>query len=260
MSSNPYAAPKSAVADAATPPQGDFIAGGRGVPAARGWDWIVGGWDLFKAQPGTWIGLVVVLAAIMIAIGLVPVIGTIVTSVLWPVFAAGVMLGCRAQREGGEIEVGHLFAGFKDKFGVLAAVGAIYLVALLVIALSVGLVTGVGLFALLGGGDPNAADAAGALMTLLLAVLIMFALMLPVMMAIWFAPALVVLDGRGAVEAMKESFSGCLKNIVPMLLYSVVLLVAMVVASIPLGLGWLVLGPVLAASVYVSYRDIYFAS
>ena len=31
----------------------------------------------------------------------------------------------------------------------------------------------------------------------------------------------------------------------------------MIVASIPLGLGWFVLGPVFAASVYASYKDIF---
>jgi hypothetical protein len=29
-------------------------------------------------------------------------------------------------------------------------------------------------------------------------------------------------------------------------------------ASIPFGLGWLVLGPVILGSVYAAYRDIYF--
>jgi uncharacterized membrane protein len=56
---------------------------------------------------------------------------------------------------------------------------------------------------------------------------------------------------------MKASFTGCLRNILPFLLYSVVLFVLSIVASVPLLLGWLVLGPVFAASVYTSYRDIY---
>ena len=43
----------------------------------------------------------------------------------------------------------------------------------------------------------------------------------------------------------------------PFLIYSIVLLVLGIVAAIPLGLGWLVLGPVAIASVYVAYRDIY---
>jgi hypothetical protein len=31
-----------------------------------------------------------------------------------------------------------------------------------------------------------------------------------------------------------------------------------IVATIPVGLGWLVLGPVLLASIYTGYRDIYY--
>jgi uncharacterized membrane protein len=56
---------------------------------------------------------------------------------------------------------------------------------------------------------------------------------------------------------MQESFTGCLRNIVPFLVYGVVMLALSLIASIPLGLGWLVLGPVLAASLYTSYKDIY---
>lgn len=260
MSSNPYATPKAAVADAATPSQGNFVPGGRGVAAGRGWDWIVSGWELFKKQPGMWIGLVVVAMILFIVMALIPLVGSLASMVLGPVFAGGVMLGCKALDEGGELEFGHLFAGFRDKLGILAAVGAIYLVAVVVIALVVGLVTGAGLFALMSGGDPGAGATAGAVMGMLLAVLLMLALLLPVFMAMWFAPALVVLQDRGALDAMKESFAGCLKNIVPFLLYGVVLFVASIIAAIPLGLGYLVLLPVAAGSVYTSYRDIYFTS
>lgn len=260
MSSNPYATPKAAVADAATATQGNFIPGGRGVAAGRGWDWIVSGWGLFKKQPGMWIGIVVVAMILFFVMALIPFLGSLATMVLGPVFAGGVMLGCKALDEGGELEFGHLFAGFKEKLGPLAAVGAIYLVAVIVIALVVGLVTGAGLFALLGGGDPGAGAGAGAVMGLMLAVLLMLALLLPVFMAMWFAPSLVVLQDRGAVDAMKESFAGCLKNIVPFLLYGVVLFVASILAAIPLGLGYLVLLPVAAGSVYTAYRDVYFTS
>jgi len=61
-----------------------------------------------------------------------------------------------------------------------------------------------------------------------------------------------------ALEAMQQSFFGCLKNVLPFLLYGVILFIASVIASIPVLLGWLILGPVLAASVYTAYRDIYF--
>jgi len=255
MSSNPYAAPKTAVADA-TVSQGNFIPGGRAVGAGRGWDWIASGWGLFKKQPGTWIGLTLVGLLIFIAIGIIPFVGSLALALLGPVFAAGVILGCRALEDGAELQVGHLFAGFRDKLGSLAAIGALNLVAQILIMVVVMLITGASMFAMMRGGGQ--ADATGMSAGILLAGLIAAALMIPVAMAVWFAPALVVLNGRGTVEAMKESFAGCLKNIVPYLLYGVVLFILAILASVPLALGWLVLGPVIAASVYTAYRDIYY--
>jgi uncharacterized membrane protein len=66
------------------------------------------------------------------------------------------------------------------------------------------------------------------------------------------------LHQMGAVEAMKQSFLGCLKNVLPFLLYGVILFIAGFIASIPVLLGWLIAGPLLAASIYTAYRDIYF--
>jgi uncharacterized membrane protein len=115
----------------------------------------------------------------------------------------------------------------------------------------------VGLFAMFANSEnPEAMAAMG--MSVLLAVLIVFALLLPLGMATWFAPLLVMFHGMAPLEAMKSSFVACLKNLLPFLVYGVVLFFAAIVASIPLGLGWLVLGPVIAASVYTGYRDIYF--
>ena len=83
-------------------------------------------------------------------------------------------------------------------------------------------------------------------------------LSVPVAMLLWFAPALVALNGIAPVEALKASWRGSLKNIVPFLIYGVVLFILAIVASLPFMLGWLTLGPVMAASIYTSYRDIYF--
>jgi len=233
-----------------------YVAGGRGVAAGRGWDWIAAGWELFKKQAGMWIALVLVAFVIFVVLAFIPFIGSIASFILTPVFGAGVVIGCRAIEEGRELEIGHLFAGFREKFGPLVTVGAIYLGAAIAIALVMGLATGASIFAMMSGHAPDVATPAAAL-TVILALLIMLALLVPVVMAVWFAPPLVVFHGKGAVEAMQESFTGCLRNIMPFLLYGLVMLVLGVLASIPLGLGWLVLGPVLAASLYTSYKDIY---
>lgn len=253
---NPYAAPKAAVADEATLATGDFVPGGRAVPAGNGWGWIATAWELFKRQPGMWIGMIVVLLVIVIVASLIPVAGGVLVTLFGPVFAGGIVIGCRALEEGDRLEMGHLFAGFRSRTGTLIGVGALYLAISLVVMLVVGLSMGVGMMAMMGAGDPAQMAAMGT--TVVLAALVMVALMLPVIMAVWFAAPLVVFHDHGVTEAMKGSFVGCLRNIVPFLLYGVVLFVFSVLATLPIGLGWLVLGPVLAASLYTGYRDIYF--
>jgi uncharacterized membrane protein len=253
---NPYAAPKAAVVDAPNGPR-NFISTGRPVPAGRGWSWIVEGFELFKRQPGAWIAIIIIAALVFIGLALIPFLGSLAGMVLAPVFAGGLVYAAREQDEGRDLAISQLFAGFRDRFGALLSIGFIYLGVTLAVALVVGLATGAGLWTLLGSGaDP--AGVAGAGLTILLAFLVMMALLLPVFMAMWFAPALTLFHGQGPAEAMKASFLACLKNIVPFLVYSVILFLLAFVASIPFGLGWLVLGPVMAASLYTGYRDIFF--
>jgi uncharacterized membrane protein len=76
-------------------------------------------------------------------------------------------------------------------------------------------------------------------------------------MALWFAPGLVVFRGVAPVDAMRLSFDASLKNLVPFLLYGLIYIVASIVASIPFGLGWLVLGPLAMLTVYLSYKDVF---
>ena len=251
---NPYAAPKAAVADETVILNADFVPGGQSRPVGHGWSWIAEGWELFKRQPGLWIGMWLLFVVIFIAVGIIPFLG-MVTGIFWPVFVAGFAIGCRALDEGGEMELGHLFAGFRERLGTLLAVGALSFVASLVVGMIVGLAVVGGMFAMMGA-SPEAMAAAGGT-TVLLAVLITIALLLPVMMAVWFAPLLIVFQQQGAIEAMKESFIACLRNIVPFLIYGVIGFVLLFVAMLPLGLGLLVVGPVLTASIYTGYRDIY---
>ena len=229
-----------------------------------GLDWWTKAWPLFTRQIGMWIGLIVVAFIVFAVASLIPVIGQIAVMLLWPVVAGGLMLGAREVDRGGALNFGHLTAGFSASAGQLILVGVIYLVAMIAVVFVVALIGGVGMGTMMGtgaagGADPAAMGAAGAT-GLLLAGLIALALLLPVYMATWFAPALIVFHGVGAIDAMKASFFGCLKNIVPFIVYGLIGMLLSIVASIPFGLGWLVLGPVAVASVYVAYRDIYLGS
>jgi uncharacterized membrane protein len=174
---------------------------------------------------------------------------------LLPVFTGGMMLGCQALQRGGSLEMRHLFAGFKNQTGNLFVLGALGIVGWAIVMLPVFAIVGTG--AVFGAmrGDAMGAGAMG--VSFMLAFLVAAGLSILVYMALWFAPALVVLRGLAPVAAIKESFLACLKNVIPFLLYGIISLVLGIIAVIPFGLGWLVLGPVIIASVYVAYRDIF---
>jgi hypothetical protein len=239
-------------------PQRNFVAEGHPVPAGHGWTWIAGGWRLFKRQPGIWVAIAVIAIVISIAFYLMRAFGMILGILLTPVFTAGAVIGAKALDEGRELEIAHLFAGFTNRFGALIAVGAIYLVVWLAIVVVSALVTGVSVWVMLGAGPDLASAAMSEMIWILLAWLIALGLMVPLFMAVWFAPPLAVFNELGAFDALKASFLGCLRNIVPFLIYGLIVFGFAILASIPLFLGWLVLAPVIAASIYTSYRDVYF--
>ena len=230
----------------------------RSVDAGRGVNWWTDAWALFTKNAGMWIVLALVMIVIFIALAFIPVLGGIATSLLLPVFSAGWLLAARKVEGGGALEVGDLFAGFKDKLTPLLVLGALLLAAGFVLMLVAGLL---GFGAMMGGIAGGMHGSAGGVMAALgagmLAVLVALALGVLIAMAIWFAPALVVFRNVAPVEALKASFAACLKNIVPFLLFGVLYLVAAVIASIPFGLGWIVLVPVLMLTAYTSYQDVF---
>jgi uncharacterized membrane protein len=94
-------------------------------------------------------------------------------------------------------------------------------------------------------------------LTALVVVLVGLLFAVPVLMAFWFAPALVVLRGDEPFAAMKTSFRACLRNMPPFLIYGLLGILFAILASIPLGLGFIVLIPVGMVTVYTSYKEIF---
>jgi uncharacterized membrane protein len=237
------------------PQPGAFHEEGRTVAAGRGWDWIVEGFALFRRQPGIWILAAVVLGVLFIAISMVPILGSLANALLFPILGGGLMLGCRSMDQGGALEIEHLFAGFKHRTGDLVMVGVFNLFVWVIIAFAVFTVVGGGVFmAMMRGGVEGAGIS---IASLLIALLLITGLSVPLYMATWFAPALIVLHEVPPVAALKASFFACLRNWLPFLTYGVMLLVFCILAAIPAGLGFLVLVPVMIASVYTAYRDIF---
>lgn len=228
------------------------------LEAGHGWQWIVEGFRLFRKNPLIWIVLTTILFFIALALGVIPFIGAALFSLLSPIFTAGLMAGCRALEKDEEIEIAHLFGGFRLNTGDLITIGGVYLIGQILIYGVLVLVGGDALSAIVSGAasDDRAATPV-AIDQLLPAAVAGLALSLPLWMAVWFAPLLVMFDKLTAVAALKQSFAACLKNVAPFLVYAIVFMILGVIAAIPFGLGFLILAPMLFGSVYASYKDVF---
>lgn len=253
---NPYEAPtanleaESASSYALTEP--------RSVPADRGWGWIADGFDFFRRCPGPWILTVIVFVVLMIVISLLPVVGQFAFAVTYFVWTGGLMLGCRAQAKGEDFDVRFLFAGFGVGTGKLVLLSVLMSVAsaMLMVA-AVGPVYLDIISAGPGGPGTDAIEAMGDPVGFLLRVLVGMLFMIPLAMAFWFAPVLIVINDVPVLEALRLSFIGCMRNVLPFLLYGIIAIVLYILAIIPLLLGLLVFMPVMFASMFVAYRDIF---
>ena len=94
----------------------------------------------------------------------------------------------------------------------------------------------------------------------MLAGLLVMVLSVPIIMATWFAPALVFFHDMQPLDAMKASFAAGAKNFLPMAIFGIFLVVALFFAMLPVGMGLLLLLPVASGAVFASYRDIFVGS
>lgn len=256
-SHNPFEPPRAHVEDPRPDRAGTLLDFPRRVGAGRGLFWLAEGWRLFRQAPWTWMVVTLVLSLVLLIVNLIPLVN-LLSGVVYPILSGGMMAGCHSLARFEGLRVGHVFRGFRDNFGKLATVGLVYTGGTLVVVVAVA----VGVMGTVGVGDLLAGETRGHLPDinlLLLAILVVLALILPLLMAAWFAPALVMLHDEPPMEAMGFSLRGCLSNVLPFLVNGLALMVLAVLASIPLGLGWLVLIPVMIGSLYASYRDIFVA-
>ena len=233
----------------------------RVVEAGRGWAWWPEAWALFTKSALLWVALGVILIVGFGVISMVPFIGTVATALLMPVFIGSWLLAARKVEGGGALEVADLFTCFKgDRFTPLLVIGALLLAAIVVIGLVAGVLGAGAMFGMMGGGGAREPMGAGVMAVAgagFAALLVVLLICMVISMALWFAPALVVFRNVPPVDALRASTLTVLKNWLPCLVFGLIYFVAAIVASIPFGLGWIVLAPVLLLTMYTSYQDVY---
>lgn len=231
----------------------------KSVEAGRGAAWFSCGWQVFARNPGMWIVLTVLLIVLAFVLLFIP-FGGFVLTLFTPVIAAGLLFGAHELKAGRTLELAHLFQGFRDQTRLTP------LIALGAVALGAGIVSMLIVAGLIGGSmmTMDMDDPAYAMMRFgtggLIALLLVVTVHLAATALVYFAVPLVMFRGVPAGQAMQSSLRACVRNILPLFVFSLIYLVVAIVASIPFGLGWLVLIPWSVGMYYCSYEEIFAAA
>jgi uncharacterized membrane protein len=228
-------------------------------PAAAAMAWMKTGFALFTPAAVPWMGMSAAFFLAAFAISLIPMVGPLALELLSPFLVAAYMAAAQAAERGEPTGLIHVGVGFQRGRHALLVIGVVYLVAHLVVGQVMTLIGGDAVERLVAQSvrpqemDPEQMRALlDQAMPALLTGTLLFT---PLLMATWFAPALVLFEAFPPGKAMFWSLWACLVNWRPMLLYGLLLsLLGVVALLIPLGLGLLLFLPLAMTSTYAAYR------
>lgn len=237
------------------------------LPAARGFSWLTEGFALFRRNPPLLTLLTLGYLLIVLALGQLQPVGPFLLPLLLPAMTALVAGGCRALDLGLPRQA--LASGLAEQRGPLLRLGILHLSGTLAV-LAIDL--------LLEGGNWSSFDLGMNQETVKLAQMLRLMLIAsPLLLAFWFAPLLTAWDRVPAAKSLFFSFVAAWRNWRAFLAYGTavmligvflpgLLLIVAGLLSATLGeilsmalrlLLILVFAPVLMASVYLSYRDVF---
>jgi hypothetical protein len=246
---------------------------------ARGAIWLKEAAAMLAAARFPWLMLLFSYYIIQYLVSFIPLAGPLAMMVLRPVFTVGFLAAAWTQERGGQPELRHLFRGFGANLWALLPIGVMLIVGTTIAVLSTALVDGgVLLDAVTSNAKPDESLAASPRVDFAMLVAILCAL--PTLLAIWFAPALVVFQDCGPWQAMLTSLRAAVANWRPVAVYGLLLFFyGGVLPGVAIALIALLVPPAVAPYVmaltvvpyvflfvaaqtisdYVAYRDIFHA-
>jgi hypothetical protein len=244
----------------------------RHLPARQGFLWLIASLRLFQANPPLLTALTMAYMFVVVAVNIVPYVGPFVLPLALPTLIVVLANGCRAIQRGGGIGSVALTFGLQKRRLELVRLGGLHLLGSIVILAASTIMEG-GNNPLLAGGPRTTLDEEEFLATM--ARLLVVAM--PVIAAFWFAPLLTAWDETPPLKSVFFSFVASWRNwrafVVYLLTTSAVavalpglLLIAASAVSEGLASAMsiaikmvliFVMAPVMMASVYVSYQDVF---
>ena len=262
--------------------------------AARGLLWLREAAVMFSKARAGWLSLLLAYYLILIMLRLVPLVGVLAVPLLKPVFSVGFLAAAWTVERGGKPRLRYLLQGFQSNLRALLPIGVVFVLGITVAVMASALVDQGKLVEFLSNPPPGASDADSAAVdtveNVLLDARVQFGMLfaalcaLPVLLAIWFAPALVVFQDLRATQALSTSFRAALANWRPLMMYALavfvlagvmptmlVTLLSLLLSGFPDGvramLTYGVVLPYIATIIailqisdYISYRDVFHAA
>ena len=258
--------------------------------ARRGTSWLVESYAMFARHRLAWIVLLLGYYAVLVAVELVPWIGALLAPIIKPLLSVGFLAAAWEQERGGKPALRMLARGFRANVGALLPLGVVFIAGISIALAATALVDGGQFLDMLYGAAPAADSdptaAARHVQQTLATPRVQFAMLfgalcaLPTLLALWWAPALVVFQDASLVTALSTSLRAALANwraalryavglfvmggVVPTLIMT--LLAALVPPPLNATLAAIIVLPYVAFFVatlhisdYVSYRDVFHA-
>lgn len=204
------------------------------LPAQAGWLWIKEGFTLFRKQPAEISTLFLAYMFVMLAVGIVPLLGQILPLMLVPIFSMAFMQACTQIEQDKKVYPNLLLTGFRSPaFRELLKLGVLYLLAAVIAVAASALVDG-GVFWQIMSGDKGMDAEAIRNSNMSLAMMFSAAVYTPAAMAFWYAAPLIMWQKMSVGKAVFYSFFAVKRSSKAFLVY---------------GLAWVLIGVLLPAIV-----------
>jgi hypothetical protein len=242
----------------------------RRLPARHGFLWLIASFKIFRSNPPLMTALTMGYMFVIVMVNLLPYIGPFLLPLALPSLIVVLANGCRAIQRGGGVGSIALTFGVQKRRVDLVRLGGLHLIGSLVILIASSVMEG-GPISLMGPGKVVDEEEMVAAMARLMVVA------LPVVAAFWFAPLLTAWDEITPMKSVFFSFiaswrnwrafavyglaAGLIAVAAPGLLLITANAVSETLASVlSITLKMLlifVVAPVMMASVFVSYQDVF---
>jgi hypothetical protein len=252
-------------------------------PPRQGLVWLVQAYRMFRQHRLAWVVLLLGYYLLLLVLRAIPFVGPYAMTIMKPVVSVGLLAAAWSQERGSTPALPQLLQGFRTNLWALLPIGVFYVIGITIAVFGSSLVDGGKLLDFMANaGGMSEEQAAAALSDGRLQFGMLFSAMLaiPVVIATWWAPALVVFQDARAGAALAASLRAARANWRPLAVYGVgVFFYGVVVPGIVIALVALLVPPpagqvllvalllpyslffaaTLHVSDYVSYRDVFHA-